>query len=1169
MPSWLDEAYAEATQDEEGPKPIVPRSLLTRGLDALASGASTVGNILAIPRKLTIDPLARGATSLLVGKPAPVVEDGHERPPTAPELLMRAVMPERTPGGRATTADVIAGKERAPVAWTVLDTLAGSLAPIIPQALGAVGDLDAIVAKHPELAKKAHFREDLARVPVDLLANVVTDPLNALSGTAVARAVGGSAKAATLASAIDRNLARAGVALGSAGAVESGRRSIAAASEGDTDKALVELARAALSAGGAGLAHRGLREMNKAAVETKAAVDTGKAYKYDPKLLAEEQAAATAFEEASAATAKGTADRRMQQAIVEADLQGAKPWEPAAAAKVKAAFERIVRHETRAAEAAKVAEVSAREQAAGIGEGHGAAVRVGDRALTLKSAEHHMEQLPKVGQEVAGRYRAVEHDTETIAGRLQAADREALTPLGGDKPQPGVYEPVAQALDGKLDPKTLTPEQQQTFAAQRSLLDNAFREYNAARQAHGLDAIPAESNYWPRVPKGENLLDIEAQAAQRAQLRGIPLDDAMRELRGNDMILASRADRKASFEKQRTGDLADPRYDAAVIPEYINVLARRTAELRHYGPNARELQALIAQLPDTPSGALSGLKVGDREFAQRFFDRVRGVAPAGLGTQVGHLARTISGAHDLVYAALSQPLSYAQTASAAGVLPTIKGVLRTVGAEVSAPDLLRPRQLVSKMRRSIRAASIDADRVAATHRHVTDELLQATSGTGAAPTGLVGKAQRLSNRLPWIKAMLALDRGGRIAAVQTWRAAGADMIRAAQRGSLAEQRNLARLGIDWKGTNVADAAAMDLAAKHFADKTQYRSGAGALPPWASSPVGRAAFQYLSFIHAHTNTLRWMGSEALRGNLKPMARFAAVGVPIAAMSLEFRDRLRGVGWDEEDVTADNVMRKMKEAVGGKARVDPTKGPYAAAAYAARVGSVLGVGAIYQALLERAGGDIFGLVPAGKLAKSGFNAAQKSLAAAGASASAEVASPDMKPAALAAAEQAQAEAGTANAQLATALVPPVPGADIVREALAAEKPARPLLAGQVRDFLEDQRLLPVADESTRGVEGRKRVAELKRTSEAAKQDNAVLSALLTSEDKDTVASRLSKAQKSRVVAQLKLAYVRALASNDEDARQQVIRSFRALRLPFSRSTRAKLERRAIRPFDENEE
>lgn len=1385
-------------QPPSGLRIALHRSGIPQILDLAASGARAVGSLLSIPREATTDPLSRVATALTVGKQAPVITpEGRERPITAPELLMEGLRPDRRAGSRATSEDYRRASQES-IGAAVNQGLLTAIG-LSPEVLGSAGDLDRFVAEHPEWARRARLAEDVVGVPLGLLASVISDPASLAGGSSVARGLSSSARVRAAGAAADRAFAKAGVALGASGTVEGARKTAKAVEKGDTDEAIVGAVETLASGGLTALAGKGVRDLKRAGSAARDAVDTGRKYKFDPKLTAEERATLEAEEAAQRSTAdaaiRAETDTALADVLATPPDVGVKPpstgrafvsdstapetapapppetrraalppkfggdptkgglrdpvtshefisegkpvaeltvlrdrladklsrgtltdteartllrindaiayreRELSAAAQVRAAaavdpraraisgveaepldtsprlsegevqslletatrstapqaprlppsnkallVDRLrgqaqgpersvvvpvrtpnaaVRVSPRAGEVAaslggalpdiptvagvgrerltlgrraarealqarlqqaikskrqvsgralasqEVAAAQARtvaEYDAGVGEGHGASVRIGDRALTLQDAETHIERLPKSGQELAGRYRAAVEEHEVVAGRLQAADRQALAPLG-DRVDPAVYEPVAQALDGKADAAALSPAQQEVYKGQRAVLNDAIKTYNEARQSAGLEPIKVEENYWPRVPKGENLLDIEQQAMERARLRGVPLEDAMRELRGSDLVAASRADRKGAFEQTRTGDLADVRYDAAVIPEYIEVLARRTAELRHYGKNGEALSRLIAQLPDGPKSTL-GLKVGDREFAQRFFDRIRNVSPAGFGTQVGHVVRSLSGAHDLVWAAASQPLSYAQTSAVAGVAPTIKGVLRAAGVEARAADLLRPRQLAAKARRAARAAGIDAERVAAVSRHVTEDLLQATSGTGAAPTTVVGKVQRLSNRAYWIRAMLAVDRFGRIAAVQTWRAVGPEMIAKAKAGSQAEQANLARIGIDWKSIDPTDTAAMDLAAKRFSDATQYRARAGKLPPWASSPIGRTAFQYLSFSHQHTKTVRWMAGEAAKGNLKPVARFAAVGIPVAVLSREFIDTMRGIGWDEEEVTADNVMRKLKEALSGRARVNPTKGPYAAAVYAARIGSMLGVGMVYQSLLERVGGgDIYDVVPAGKFARSAFNAASKNLQAAGARAAVAASTDETRPAAEAAADRATAAAGEAVGRLAGTIVPPVPGADVVRE-LTTDKPARPLLAGRVRDFLEDRHILPVSDESTRGVEGRKRIADLKRLEEENKRSSELLAASQTAPEKATVAERLSKAEKSQIVTQLKLAYAEAIRNNDSAARERVITAFRALRLPFSRKARATLERRTIVPLDEEE-
>ena len=120
----------------------------------------------------------------------------------------------------------------------------------------------------------------------------------------------------------------------------------------------------------------------------------------------------------------------------------------------------------------------------------------------------------------------------------------------------------------EIKPEALSEPQRAAYVKLRSALDSAYDEYATAyEKATGNAPAKREADYFPNVEPGVDLIDVETKAATLAAQRNIPLADAMRELRGNDVVVASRADRRGAFETERRGEMSDIRRDPGVLME--------------------------------------------------------------------------------------------------------------------------------------------------------------------------------------------------------------------------------------------------------------------------------------------------------------------------------------------------------------------------------------------------------------------------------------------------------------------------------------------------------------------------------------------------------------------------------------------------------------------------
>jgi len=115
---------------------------------------------------------------------------------------------------------------------------------------------------------------------------------------------------------------------------------------------------------------------------------------------------------------------------------------------------------------------------------------------------------------------------------------------------------------------------------------------------------------------------------------------------------------------------------------------------------------------------------------------------------------------------------------------------------------------------------------------------------------------------------------------------GEFMLNEAKAGDKGAAKMVKDLGLDLGKTSA------DEVGRTLSDKTQFRTGPGEIPLWASSPFGRMVFQYKNFAYRYTAFARGMVKDAMAGNPKPLAVFLAAGAPAGEIVNDIRSALKG-------------------------------------------------------------------------------------------------------------------------------------------------------------------------------------------------------------------------------------------------------------------------------------
>jgi hypothetical protein len=104
--------------------------------------------------------------------------------------------------------------------------------------------------------------------------------------------------------------------------------------------------------------------------------------------------------------------------------------------------------------------------------------------------------------------------------------------------------------------------------------------------------------------------------------------------------------------------------------------------------------------------------------------------------------------------------------------------------------------------------------------------------------------------------------------------------------------------------------------RSLVEQSQFKVDPMDLPGWVDSPMGKLAAQFRTFGYKQTDFMyNQVLREAMKGNMAPLLRFTAVGVPAGAASLAIKGAIKGVRYTDPDESNGSKAVKSIAAVGG--------------------------------------------------------------------------------------------------------------------------------------------------------------------------------------------------------------------------------------------------------------
>jgi hypothetical protein len=383
----------------------------------------------------------------------------------------------------------------------------------------------------------------------------------------------------------------------------------------------------------------------------------------------------------------------------------------------------------------------------------------------------------------------------------------------------------------------------------------AAREWNKVRQGVHLQAknagldIGKVEKYFPHTFDPSMFTDKNkySEAVNHLVKTGQAKDalEAAQLLRHAQDVIRNR--RQGNLEISRMVDLPGYEKTKDALFGYLESAANRIGQVTHFGANDEHALKLINKIAN---------QGGDAATVKDLFDTAAGAKQ--YGELQGKISRGLRGYNSISKLGLGAITNAGQNVNTA----TVTGAFRTL---FNAPKA---------------AFSPEAKDFALKAGVTLDGVLRDLREGG----GFEGKLGNLG--APGFNQVESFNR--RLAAV-----AGRDYARSlAAKG---DSKTLAKMGITLKG-NKLDPNQEVIAARNIVERTQFKVDPQDLPGWTSSPWGKVISQFRSFSYNQSAFLqREIIQPALQGNMLPMARFLAVGIP-TGMALQ---------------TGKNILRNRKD------------------------------------------------------------------------------------------------------------------------------------------------------------------------------------------------------------------------------------------------------------------
>ena len=342
--------------------------------------------------------------------------------------------------------------------------------------------------------------------------------------------------------------------------------------------------------------------------------------------------------------------------------------------------------------------------------------------------------------------------------------------------------------------------------------------------------------------------------------------DAIKQL---DTLRASYGRNFGHFDKSRKLDL--PEYDKSknAVVGYIRGAFDTIGNAEQFGAKGERAKELIDKMaskdPHVAATALRDYMIATGEYKFRAENY-----PTLMKTL--HGVKTFNRMRAL---GLSSVLNLGQSTNTA----TKYGIFRTAGAMFK---LLSPGE-----REYIKKSGVILDSV----------LSQLRSGAGIDETrvglGKIGSALDKAAGKVTAPGFNSVERFNRSVAAEAGKSWAQSAAKKAANGDAKAEAALRAMGVKGDiGSKLTEEQLID-AGRGAVKTTQFKTDALDLAPWMSSPEGKMVSQFRTFVYKQTGFLyKEVLKEAQKGNVKPLMRFLAVGIPIGYATGQARDALSG-------------------------------------------------------------------------------------------------------------------------------------------------------------------------------------------------------------------------------------------------------------------------------------
>jgi hypothetical protein len=447
---------------------------------------------------------------------------------------------------------------------------------------------------------------------------------------------------------------------------------------------------------------------------------------------------------------------------------------------------------------------------------------------------------------------------QQLASKLQETRDVAETAAGTWVQQ----MPITRAL-GKMEFNNFVDAAEGKAAPMSQRVSDAVAEWSKVREqiynvANELDVVVGrQENYFPHTydPKlfeGDSWIKMRDHLVKTGQ--AATPEEAARMLRYVQDVVRNR--RFGNLEIAREVDLPDYNKTKEALFGYIERSANRLAQVHILGEDDATAMSLISKIGDEGY---------DSSAARNLFNISVGAKKYGEKQQrISSGARTFNVVTKLGLSSISNASQSVNTA-------TIVGAVRTA---TSAPKAAFSKEAKDFALR----AGVTLDGV----------IMDLREGAGyAGKMGKVGapgfNTVEKFNRVlaSWAGKDYAEDLGKQVAT---------------GKGSMSASSELKKMGLDpqaiaKRGGQLTDEERIR-AARNIVERSQFKVDPQDLPGWASSPWGKMIMQFRTFSYNQSAFMaREVVGPALRGNVKPLARFLLLGLPVGAGAAELQNLLR--------------------------------------------------------------------------------------------------------------------------------------------------------------------------------------------------------------------------------------------------------------------------------------